>query len=216
MVQGNSVRNKSRKLTTELASLRRQKRTRGKYKNKLSGHMGVQQCIWAVNPWHLSWTALKTSRQKHPLRGLQLGTTNLGCRSVLIWHEMGKSFQTVRPGDSPHTERSQVWPFSEWRHRIRKQQTGCCSCSDALMTPYFPINLLPLKVTLAKGSECLRLLARCRRQRNMAGNTPNADRCSKKCFTDESPDMQHQLCGKSHQKQMASCYSFLKYQQIIR
>lgn len=45
-------------------------------------------------------------------------------------------------------------------------------------------NLLPLKVTLAKGSECLRLLARCRRQRNMAGN---ADRRSKMCLADQSP-----------------------------
>lgn len=60
-------------------------------------------------------------------------------------------------------------------------------CSDVPLTSMFPMNRLPLKVTLAKGSECLRLLARCRRQRNMAGNTTNADRSSKMCFADQSP-----------------------------
>lgn len=53
-----------------------------------------------------------------------------------------------------------------------------------MLPPEWAENLLPLKVTLAKGSECLRLLARCRRQRNMAGN---AARRSKMCLTDQSP-----------------------------
>lgn len=60
MAPGSSVRNKSRKRTAELTSLRRQKRTRGKYKNKLMdeqtewAHGGAAACLRAA--WELVWT----------------------------------------------------------------------------------------------------------------------------------------------------------------
>lgn len=61
MAPGSSIRNKSRKGTAELTSLRRQKWTRGKYKNKLMdeqtewAHGGAAACLRVV--WELVWTA---------------------------------------------------------------------------------------------------------------------------------------------------------------
>lgn len=100
MAPGNSVRNKSRKLTAELTSSRRQKLTRGKYKNKLM----YKQTKWARGCGSVSkrlthdnypGPLIKTSHKNHPLTVLQLGSISLVRRLVLIPHErIRKSVQT--------------------------------------------------------------------------------------------------------------------------
>lgn len=134
MAPGNSVRNKSRKLTAELTSSSRQKLTRGKYKNKLI----YKQTLWArggvaarrsgqrrtASPGRLLIHLIK---KNHPLRVVQLETINLECRLILTptWDDQKIHTDTIRP-DNSSTYGRLDFPQNE-DVAAREQQRGGCT-----------------------------------------------------------------------------------------